>query len=131
MPGSSVCGETIVAQIWSPRTSSVVRFSRMAMRMESRVLDERPGDLVVTLEVDHGVGGQFPAVAVDLGCRCADRSQLRVREEGADRGDLRPGGTADAPGLLEHTGAAGALVVVALRDVVVAARGEHAVEAGK
>src|SRR6185436_8311695 len=130
VPGSITSGAISVPSTLWPLTGiasdSVRRFKASHLfRFHHRVLHQRPGDRIDTLEV-HDRAARRPGVrAVQLGRMRTHRAQARVGAECLERRNFRAARTADAPRLLEHAAVPAAARVAPAQHVVIAARGEQ------
>src|SRR6185436_8283633 len=125
-PGASVSGVTKVPSMRRLSTAISTLRSRVGMRFDDCVFEERPRPSVVTLKIDGGMRRRFRARAVNLEAGGAHDRQLRIAPEGRERLRFGWARAADAPRLLQHARAPASRGVQPLRDVVVSARGERA-----
>src|SRR4051812_23639072 len=100
--------------------------SRVVIGLDQRVFGERSHPLVRAAKIHHRSRGRRIALAIDLDTAGANRRERGRGSEGFQRSNLGTAHAPDAPGLLEDAGPPAPLGIRSLRDVIIAARREHA-----
>src|SRR5919112_913659 len=97
-----------------------IRLSRVAMRLNHRVLGQQSYPLVHPTKVHRGLWRRSLALTIDLEGGCVDYLRARIGPEGFQGGDLSACGAAHTPGLLQDSGAPLAAGIQPLSHIVVA-----------
>src|SRR6476646_11021433 len=101
------------------------------MRREGRELQQWAGAGVGPVEIHDRIARRYLTVAVNLRRRCADDSERGIVAKRDQRLDFGAARAADAPRLLENARALLPVRIDAVRDVVVAPRGEQSGKTAK
>src|SRR5438876_1638988 len=111
--------------MWPSPIATLIIWSRVGIRLDTHVLGHSSRMLVNATEIHQSIGGDRPG-SIYFSGRGADDIERFVRAKSFQRPHFRRARASHAPGLLQHARAPLPSSIDTLRNIVVAARCEHA-----